>query len=358
MPDFFELDFLPVHTSKSGDCITIRYSTGGSAPVFHVIDGGYTSTAPDLAAHIDKWHGIPYIDNMVVTHPDQDHAEGLAPILEHYHVGTLWMLRPWIYADQLIEHFPRIQSVASLQQRLRDDYPYISKLEAIAQKRGIDIQEPFQGRHIGAFTVMAPSPQRYGQLILRSDRTPQLTAGLGGLLAGLMQPIKAVARMVRDSWGSEKFSSDETSVENEMSVVQWANIGGDDVVLTGDAGREGMTEAADYAPSVGLNLPGVRHFQVPHHGGRRNLSTELCDRWLGPRLPTLLPQGSELFYALISSAKEDTDHPRKAVLRAMRHRGAFIATTEDMAFRAHKNSPNPWPSQLTNVPYPDEQEAD
>lgn len=358
MADFYELDFLPVHTSKSGDCITVRYSIFGAPPVLHVVDGGYTRTAPDLAAHINNWHGVPYIDHVVVTHPDQDHAEGLAPILENYHVGKLWMLRPWIYADQLIHHFPRIQSVANLQQRLRDDYPYIATLEKIALKRGIDIQEPFQGCQIGAFRVLAPSPERYGALILRSDRTPQLTAGLGGILADLMQPVKTFARMVRDSWGSERFSSEPTSVENEMSVVQWANIAGDNIVLTGDAGREGMTEAADYAPNVGLHLPGVRQFQVPHHGGRRNLSTELCDRWLGPRLPTLLPAGSEIFYALISSAKEDTDHPRNAVLRAMRHRGAFIATTEDTAFRAHKNSPNPWPGQLTNVPYPDEQEAD
>src|SRR5262249_41007919 len=155
----------------------------------------------------------------------------------------------------------------------------------------INLREPFQGRQIGAFTVLAPSPQRYGQLILRSDRTPQLTPGLGNLLASLAIPVKAALRMLRDSWGSERFSSEETSVENEMSVVQFANIAGENIVLTGDAGRDGMTEAANYAPNAGLFLPGIKEFQVPHHGGRRNLSTELCDRWLGPRLPNLLPEG-------------------------------------------------------------------
>lgn len=356
MADFYELDFLPVHTSKSGDCITVRYSVGGAPPVLHVVDGGYTSTAPDLVAHINKWHGVAHIDHVVVTHPDKDHAEGLAPILEGYSIGTLWMLRPWIYADQLIQHFPRMQSAETLRQRLRDDYPYIATLEEIALRRRINMQEPFQGRQIGAFTVLAPSPMRYGQLILRSDRTPQLAQGMGGLLAALAVPVKAAVRMLRDSWGSERFSSEETSVENEMSLVQFANIAGDNIVLTGDAGRAGMTEAADFAPNAGLFLPGVKQFQVPHHGGRRNLSTELCDRWLGPRLPALLPEGSELFHALISSAKEDTDHPRNAVIRAMRHRGAFVATTEDTAFRAHKNSPKPWSGALTNYPYPNEQE--
>jgi len=77
--------------------------------------------------------------------------------------------------------------------------------------------------------------------------------------------------------GSEKFSDEDTSVENEMSVVQYAFLNGHKIVLTGDAGRQAMTEAADYAPVAGLVLPGVTRFQAPHHGGRRNLSTELLD---------------------------------------------------------------------------------
>jgi hypothetical protein len=355
MADFYEIDFLPVHTSKSGDCICIRYRIGETWDL-HVVDGGYTATAPDLAAHIKKNFDTDFINNVVVTHPDQDHAEGLAPILEHYRIGALWMLRPWMYADELLPHFPRIGSAENLRKRLRDDYPYIADLEKIAIRRGITIEEPFQGRKIGAFTVLAPSPLRYGQLILSSERTPQLRPGLGGLLAGLAVPVKAAVRMLRDSWGSERFSSEPTSVENEMSVVQYANIAGHKIVLTGDAGRDAMKEAADYAPNAGLILPGLNQFQVPHHGGRRNLSTEVCDRWLGPRLPDLVPEGTERFNALISSAKEDTDHPRKAVIRAMRHRGAFVATTENTAIRVQKNSPNPWPGSMKNEPYPDEQE--
>jgi hypothetical protein len=171
MADFYEIDFLPVHTSKSGDCICVRYQIGNEW-FLHVVDGGYTATAPDLAAHIDKYFGTKFINSVVVTHPDQDHAEGLAPILETFTVGKLWMLRPWIYAQELLPHFPRIGSVENLQKRLRDDYPYIAALEEIALRRGIEIDEPFQGRKIGAFTVLAPSPLRYGQLILSSDRNP------------------------------------------------------------------------------------------------------------------------------------------------------------------------------------------
>jgi beta-lactamase superfamily II metal-dependent hydrolase len=157
--------------------------------------------------------------------------------------------------------------------------------------------------------------------------------------------------------GSEKFSPEPTSVENEMSVIQYAELCGEKILLTGDAGRDGMAEAAVYAHSIGIPLPGIHKFQAPHHGGRRNLSTELLDWWLGPRLAQLLPEGQERFTAMISSAKEDPEHPRKAVLRALMHRGAKIATTENGRFRIQRNAPkrDGWVA-MKQPAYPNEQE--
>jgi len=87
-------------------------------------------------------------------------------------------------------------------------------------------------------------------------------------------------------------------------------------LLTGDAGRDGMAEAANHAPNAGLHLPGVKQFRVRHHVGRRNLSTEICDRWLGPRLPSY-PRGSETFQALISSAKDQVEVLAPDIVRKM-----------------------------------------
>lgn len=326
----------------------------------HVVDGGYNTTAPVMADHIRNRYGTNLINEMVVTHGDQDHAEGLAPILEHFDVSRLWMLRPWMYAGILLPYFARYDSVQRLAARLREDYPYLAALEEIATRRHIPIHEPFQGEHIGAFTVLAPTPQRYLQMVIASEKTPQQVAGVGGLLGGLYKLAKPIIRKIRAGWGSEKFSAEETSTENEMSVVQFAYLNGHSIVLTGDAGRAGMTEAANFAPQAGLSLPGVTRFQAPHHGGRRNLSTALLDRWLGSVLPQLLPAGSERFTAMISSAKEDEDHPRNAVLRGLLHRGAKIMTTEDASFAVwggaapvrHDYYP------VANVPYPEDQEED
>jgi|SRR5450631_467216 glyoxylase-like metal-dependent hydrolase (beta-lactamase superfamily II) len=160
MDDYYEIDFLPVHTSKSGDAIAIRYQLNGAWWV-HVVDGGYTSTAPELEAHIRQFYGTNRINRVVVTHPDKDHAEGLAPILESFQVDELWMLRPWMYAQHLLPHFARYISAATLAARLREEYSYIAALEAIAIRKEITIREPFQGEKIGPFTVLAPSPARY-----------------------------------------------------------------------------------------------------------------------------------------------------------------------------------------------------
>jgi beta-lactamase superfamily II metal-dependent hydrolase len=356
MPDYYEVDFLPVHTSKSGDAIAIRFQIGANWWV-HVVDGGYTSTAPDMAVHIRQVYGTNHINRVVVTHPDQDHAEGLVPILKQFDVEKLWMLRPWAYVDVLLPHFSRYTSAQALKDRLRGDYPYIEDLEKIALQKGIPIFEPFQGAHIGPFTVLAPSRVRYFQLILQSERTPQLTPQMRSIIDALTKPVAAVISFIRAGWGSERFSSDDTSVENEMSVVQYAYLNGQSIVLTADAGREALTEAANFAPAVGLFLPGVDRFQVPHHGGRRNVSTELLDRWLGRRLAQMVPHGQERFTAMISSAKEDRDHPRKAVIRALLHRGALIGTTEDGALGIWNNAPPRSWNPLRNPIYPDEQEA-
>jgi hypothetical protein len=229
-------------------------------------------------------------------------------------------------------------------------------LEEIATRKRISIREPFQGEWIGPFRVLAPSRGRYLQLVIASEKTPQQSPESIGILSGLLNIAKPIIAFIKAGWGSERFSDEETSVDNEMSVVQFAFLNGHKIVLTGDAGRGALTEAAEYAPQAGLFLPGVTRFQVPHHGGRRNVSTELLDRWLGPRLPQMLPDGQERFTAMISAAKEDEDHPRKAVIRAMRHRGALIATTENGLFGVWDNAlPRGW-GPLVNKPYPDEQE--
>ena len=127
-------------------------------------------------------------------------------------------------------------------------------------------------------------------------------------------------------------------------------------MLTADAGRGALTEAANFARKV---LPGIDFFQVPHHGSRRNVSTDILDFLLGKRLPRKLEKGSEKFTAIISASKEDKDHPRKAVVRACIHRGAKVISNQDGNKYVFRNRPlrNGW-TNVTGLPYPEEQEKD
>lgn len=131
-------------------------------------------------------------------------------------------------------------------------------------------------------------------------------------------------------------------------------MNGQQIMLTGDAGREALQEVIDYAPTAGIVLPGINYFQVPHHGGRHNVSTALLDKLLGERL-AVTPEKTT-WNAICSSAKADEDHPRKSVVRAMIHRGGHFAATEGRTVRIGRGIERPNWTAIPQTDYPHEQE--
>jgi hypothetical protein len=359
MADFYEIDFLKVETKKSGDAITIRYSVNGVVGI-HVVDGGYIDTGTQIVDHIRlHYGGATHVDNVVLTHPDQDHANGLRAVLEQCTVGTLWMNRPWLYVDQLLPRFPSYSSRDALARKLKELYAASAELESIAHMRGIPIREAFQGSQIGPFHIMAPSMSRYLDCVAQSDKTPETlkeAAAQDSTLERILGIAKKVVALIKSVWGDEYFPPGPTSAENEMSVVQYGSLNGREILLTGDAGREALQEVIDYAPYVGVAFPGIDLFQVPHHGGRHNVSTEILDRLLGERLSA--PPESTHWNAICSSAAADEDHPRKSVVRAMMHRGGKFAATEGRTICFSKGIAREGWNTVTPTPYPLEQEGD
>ncbi|MBT2298493.1 ComEC/Rec2 family competence protein [Pseudomonas fluorescens] len=355
MADSVEIDFIGVETSKSGDAITVRYTINGTTQI-HVVDGGYIDTGPQIIEHLQQHYGTTRIDHVVLTHPDRDHANGLRAVLENCSVGALWLNRPWQYAAELLPRFATYTSADALERKLRSVYSASATLEAIALARNIPIYSPLQGQRIGAFHVLAPSRRRYLDLIVESEKTPEAEEAsvIGESFEGIAKAFRALTNLVKSVWGNEYFPAAGTSSENEMSVVQYAKINESKILLTGDTGREGLTEAADFAPHVGLALPGLELFQVPHHGGRHNVSTEVLDRWLGERLPSLPDE--PVWSAICSSAKADEDHPRKSVVRAMMHRGAHFAATEGTDILWFNGNQRVGWSAVPQTAYPEEQE--
>lgn len=358
MTNYYEIDFLDVESKRSGDAITIRYELNDQTFV-HVVDAGFQATGESVIDHIRKYYpGTAHIDHVVVTHADGDHAGGLRTVLEEFTIGSLWILRPWNYADELIHRFSRYTNVENLKARLKEVYPNLLALEEIALERRILMVEPFQGANIGAFTAVSPTREHFLDMVVESEKTPEISKieeEDREEALGLSLLIKSSVTYLKAWWGDENLSNDNTSAENEMSVVQYANLCDDKILMTGDAGRKGMTIAVNYIEACGVTLPGLNKFQVPHHGSRRNVSSEILDRLLGPKLGVQSESGS--FSAVISASKEDNDHPKKAVVRACIHRGASVISTEGCGVYWYRNIPirEGW-GNATHLAYPEEQE--
>lgn len=333
MANYYEVDFLPVGNTTSGDAICIRYEIDGKTFI-HVVDGGYEEDGQKVLDHLTNYYGGNEIDHVVATHPDGDHTVGLRKVLETAEVGALWMNRPWVHAVELLPYFERYTNVENLAKALREVFPNLAKLEDIAIERGIPIYDALQGTMIGAFTVLAPSKNAFFQYVADDDKTPKVAqdATGRGLLGGAMRVVAEGLRMIQAAWGAEVFPADDTSPRNNMSVVQYANLSGDEVVLTADTGRAGLEDAAAYAPYAGLSLPAdkFRLIQVPHHGSRHNVSTETLNIWLGEVGGETQESRST---AIVSAGKNDRDHPRNVVVRGFMHRGAKLIQTRGQSIR-------------------------
>ena len=60
MTDFYEIDFLDVASSRSGDAIPLRYKLNGETHI-HIVDGGFVNTGPKVVNFVNKYYGKPEI---------------------------------------------------------------------------------------------------------------------------------------------------------------------------------------------------------------------------------------------------------------------------------------------------------
>ena len=184
----------------SGDAIAIRHRQNNSDCIY-VVDGGYADDGQKLVDHISKYYGNPSdIDHVVLTHPDADHASGLATVLKEFNIGCLWMNRPWKHVDELMARFERYQDRDRLIARLKRDFPKAAELEEIADDKSIEIKDAFLGTWIGKFTVLSPSKATYLDLVVESDKTPVPASKMAALLEAVSAAL----------WGEENLKGTPT----------------------------------------------------------------------------------------------------------------------------------------------------
>ena len=337
----FEIDFLPVgNGERSGDAISIRYGSPGKYKVL-VYDGGTKESGQALVDHIRTYYGTTFVDYVVNSHPDGDHASGLSVVLEQLNVGTLWMHRPWNHSKEIRNYFKdgRITD-NSLAERLKEGMSAAYKLEEIANANDIPIIEPFSGAAVGPFVVMSPQKNWYvHDLIAEFQKSPaqKMEAFWESMLKGAQ---KKDADWILELWTGEETLREniDAKAENESSVILLGVIAKHGIMLTGDAGIRALNAAISACESAKLSLPEFLNFcQMPHHGSRHNVSPSILDRLLGSRKPS--NDGITTKTAFVSAANGSSTHPRSAVVNAFLRRGAKVIATPDSAKRFHCKMP-------------------
>ena len=359
----YEIDTIGVphdQAAKDADAICLRWKaemndSDVSEYQVGVIDGGFEAHGDAMVKHMNTYYfDDPYerkdssekiVDFVVVTHPDIDHVLGLKSVLDKFCVKRLYMNRPWLYAEELFPHVDdgRI-TVESLERRLREKYTAIADIEEIANERGIQVYEAFQGTRIeNALEVLSPSRGFYLEMLIESEKTPLETKGVTG--HGIDGYVKHASQVVRqaplslaETWSEELLQEDvSTSAENESSVVLRGEVDGSGFLLVGDAGIRALGKAMDFAEENGRDLrDSVSYYQIPHHGGRHNVSPSVLNRMLGPVVIEGVSTGKSAF----ASAAEDSDHPLKMVTNAYLRRGVKVFRTHGATLHHHVDMPD------------------
>lgn len=353
----FEIDFLPVGDGeRGGDAIALRLGnlTNTNEQTVVVLDGGTKESGEQLAEHVKRYYKTTVVDFVVCTHSDADHASGLTEVLENLTVRRLFLHLPWNHVQDLEEQLKKAPSTDTVRQHFRKSLDSARELEKLAKRKGIPIIEPFSDtlKPNSTFAVLGPSTSFYEGL-LESFRCADELALTGKaffekMLAGADKAIKWIA----ETWSSETLvepNGDASSAENNSSVVLLFGHGDSRFLFTSDAGVPALTQAADFADSVGIDLKTVTHIQIPHHGSKRNVGPAILDRILGPKLK----EQQTTRKAIVSAPKDGAPkHPSKRVVNAFMRRGAVVIATQGNTICYHSSDVGVRSGWVNAVPLP------
>ncbi|HFM2112196.1 TPA: ComEC/Rec2 family competence protein, partial [Escherichia coli] len=340
----YEIDFLAVGEKKSGDAICIRWGNlhgSRDEQKVVVIDAGYASTGEQVIEHIEKYYRTKTIDLLISTHPDGDHVGGLTSVLENAEVKEFWIHKPWEHNQGLASEFAdgRITD-ASIANRMKENLQKAYDAVKLAEKKGIEIKEPFQGMtwDNATLVVIGPTQSYYETLIPDFARMPKKaedTAGfevLKAVFESVVEKTKKFIDYVAEWFTDEGIDNeDTTSAQNNSSVILKLEIDGRTLVFTGDAGITALDQASQY-----INKESLRFIQVPHHGSRRNVGPDVLDKLVG----NIVNEGEKReITAFVSCAPGSDKHPHQAVINAFTRRGAKVIATEGLGKYHFYNAP-------------------
>jgi beta-lactamase superfamily II metal-dependent hydrolase len=329
----FEVDFLAVGDGeKSGDAIAVRYGNlhgSRSEQRVLVIDGGTLEAGEKLVNHIRTYYKTDWVNAVISTHADIDHACGLKVVLEQLDFGALLMHKPWEHANEICELFKNPVTPSKLKEKLQKAITAAHDLQEICTRRNKPVYEPFTGNlgNDGVALILGPNRDYYQQLVAQFRDTPDARFPAPSILQKVGTFAKDAIEWVSETMQIETLDdSGVTSHENNSSVILLLRIDGHKLLFTADAGIPALTAAADYAASQGITLDDLRFAQIPHHGSKHNVGKTILNR---------IKAGS----AFVSAGANAPKHPAKKVMNAFIRRGSRVFVTAGKNLQHFNDSP-------------------
>jgi beta-lactamase superfamily II metal-dependent hydrolase len=285
----FRIELLP---ARQGDAILIEYGPDGEPPHRILVDGGTPGARSDLRDRLLEL-GTPPIgfDLLVVTHVDGDHIGGVLELLER-EPGIATFDDVWFNAWR---HLPadQVEPLGPVQGE---------RLTTWLDRNGVNWNVAFDQA-----AVAVPDDGELPQLELPGGMCATLLAPGRAELAALrpvwerevreagLEPGTPYAEVVEvpttvaalgppptaedvERWAQTP-SDDDSSEANGASISMLLELEGRSALLTGDAHSDPLVRGIDrLLQARGADRLEVGVFKLPHHGSRRNVSSELLER--------------------------------------------------------------------------------
>lgn len=337
----YEIDFIGINEhTKDASAVCLRwYCEQARRYIVVVYDGGFKIHGEALVSILKKYYFAdetdPTIDIVICSHSDDDHAAGLVELFDHFKVTNLIVNRPWMFSEEL---FPLVddgrKTKNSVEIELKEKYSSIANLEETATSAGTNIYDGFTSLNFddifSPLKILSPTKEMYLQLIVESSKTPYKAESLS---ESVVQKMYAAVRKIMEKWSLDTLRDDvSTTAENETSIVMMGDMGSDKFLLTGDAGLRALGAAADYAERIGIDLKTVSVHQIPHHGGRHNVSTKILNRIVG----SIVSEDSIPTKTAFVSIGKNSDHPKGMVTNAYIRRGVKVFEARTSTIHHHE----------------------
>jgi beta-lactamase superfamily II metal-dependent hydrolase len=287
----------------NGDAIVLRCVWANGRSFVAVIDGGYESDGDKIVATVRQRYRTDYVDLVVSTHPDHDHIAGLNGVVRNVRVGMVWAHDPGRHVigstlKEVLRSYRAFGSGEFVTRSFDDLQDFLGTVDRL----GISRTEPFSEMQCGPLFVLGPSIDFYEAKLMEMAAEEGLVTE-----SRLMKEQEALSDgLLETDYAIDE--NDETSPMNDTSTILLLRVEDRKYLFTGDAGVQSINDSRRR-----WIFDGIHWLDVPHHGSRRNLNSDLV-RYLSPEVAYVSAEGTR-------------KHPSRAAVNALKRQGAQVYST-------------------------------